>query len=62
MKNLIRIGIFSKTPDLPAIIQKCPLWKVLLCLKVEEEICKTVSKDNRAPLLVENRFSYGNRF
>jgi hypothetical protein len=51
MKNLIRIGIFSKTPDLTAVIQKCSLWKVLLCLKVEDEICKTVSTDNRAPLL-----------
>ncbi len=53
----MQIPIFSKTPDLVAAIQGCSLWKVLLCLKVEEY--KTVSKDDRALLLVNrNEFLF----
>jgi hypothetical protein len=56
--NLLRIPIFFwKTSDLTPAIQECQLWKVLLCLKVEEKICKAVSNAGRTPLLVD-----GNEF
>jgi len=54
--------IFWKTSDLTPAIQECQLWKVLLCLKVEEEICKTVSKADRAPLLVAGKEFLFNKY